>query len=61
MSAELVPDVSTQSKDKSFVLKEKFTANHQINLVFEDKHKQQAIFVTQSKANANSTENSLID
>ena len=48
MSAELVPDVKTQSKDNSFDLKEKFTSNHQINLVFEDKHKQQAIFVTQS-------------
>ena len=61
MSAELVPDVSTQSKDNSFVLKEKFTIYHQIDLVFEDKHKQQAIFVTQSVQESNWTYNSLID
>ena len=48
MSAELVPDVSTQSKDNSFVLKEEFTKDHQIDLVVEDKHKQLAIFVIQS-------------
>ena len=62
MSAELVPDVSTQSMDNSFDLKEKFTSNHQINLVFEDKHEQQAIFVTQSvQAYTNHIENRLID
>ena len=62
MSTELFPDVSTQSKNHSFDLKEKFTANHQINLVIEDKHKQQAIFVTQSvQKDANESENQLID
>ena len=48
MWAELVPDASTQSKDNSFVLKNRFTINHMINLVFEDQQKQQVIFVTQS-------------
>ena len=63
MSAELVPDVSTQSKDNSFVLKEKYTIYHQINLVVEDKHKQLAVFVTQSVHDSDSNEikNGLID
>ena len=45
-SAELVPDESPLGKDNSFALVDQFTNNHQINLVVEDKHKQQAIFVT---------------
>ena len=61
MSAELVPDVSTQRKNHSFDLKEKFTNYHEINLVFEDKHKQQAIFIMQSSLGINQIENSLID
>ena len=48
MFAELVPDESTQSRDNSFTLDEKFTKAHQINLVLQDKHKQHAVFVTQS-------------
>ena len=48
MCAELFPEESTQSKDKSFLLVAEFTSNHQINMVFEEKQKQQAIFVTQS-------------
>ena len=59
MSAELVPDESTQIKDNSFVLLHKFTDNHQINLVLEDK--QQAIFVTQSFGMTTETNNYLID
>ena len=60
MSAELVPDESTQIKDNSFVLLHKFTDNHQINLVLEDK--QQAIFVTQSfQSSSNPSDNQLID
>ena len=62
MSAELVPDSTTKNKDNSFALKEKFTENHQINLVVEDTYKQQAIFVLQSLSRVFSmTENSLID
>ena len=66
MSAELVPaDKTVQSKEKlfSFDLVEEFTNKHQINLVFEDKHKQRAIFVTQSVhyGDINLSENRLID
>ena len=62
MSADLVPDESTQSKDNSFALLQEFTNAHQINLVLEDKHKQQAIFVTQSfQSSSNPTDNQLID
>ena len=61
MSADLVPDESTQSKDNSFALLQEFTNAHQINLVLEDKHKQQAIFATQSYAATNETDNQLID
>ena len=62
MSADLVPDESTQSKDNSFALLQEYTNAHQINLVLEDKHKQQAIFVTQSVlTSANPTDNALID
>ena len=61
MSADLVPDESTQSKDNSFALLQEFTNAHQINLVLEDTHKQQAIFVTQSAQNTNRTDDSLID
>jgi hypothetical protein len=46
----------------SFALEKEFTGNHQINLVFEDLEKQQAIFVTQSsRSGSNPTDNSLID
>jgi hypothetical protein len=48
MSAELVTNESTESKDNSFALVEKFTNNHKINLVIEDEQKQQAIFITHS-------------
>ena len=61
MSADLVPDESTQSKDNSFALLQEFTNAHQINLVLEDTHKQQAIFVTQSNGKTNETDNELID
>ena len=61
MSADLVPDESTQSKDNSFALLQEFTNAHQINLVLEDKHKQQAIFVMQSYQDTNGTDNHLID
>ena len=61
MSADLVPDESTQSKDNSFALLQEFTNAHQINLVLEDKHKQQAIFVTQSIQYNNGTVDKLID
>ena len=62
MSADLVPDESTQSKDNSFALLQEFTNAHQINLVLEDKHKQQAIFVTQSVVIGNNySDDSLID
>ena len=54
MCAELVPDESTQSQNNSFTLQVKFSDRHQINLVVEDKQKQQAIFVTQSYQNNNS-------
>ena len=61
MSADLVPDESTKNKDNSFALQEEFTNAHQINLVLEDKQKQQAIFVTQSNAETNDSEKRLID
>jgi hypothetical protein len=65
MYAELVPvDSILQTKEKpfSFTLVEEFTSEHQINLVVEDKQKQQAIFITQSnKSETNPTENQLID
>ena len=61
MSADLVPDESTQSKDNSFALLQEFTNAHQINLVLEDKHKQQAIFVTQNIQETNRTDDKLID
>jgi hypothetical protein len=61
MSADLVPDESTQSKDNSFALLQEFTNAHQINLVLEDTHKQQAIFVSQSNGKTNETDNELID
>ena len=46
MKAELVSDESPLGKDNSFALVDQFTNDHQINLIVEDKHKQQAIFVT---------------
>ena len=45
MFAELVPDESSLGKDNSFALVDEFTNDHQINLIVEDKHKQQAILV----------------
>jgi hypothetical protein len=39
MSAELVPDESTETKDNSITLEKKFTKNHMINLVVDDKQK----------------------
>ena len=65
MAAELVPvDQTLQTKENilKFALLEKFTSAHMINLVVEDKHKQQAIFVTQSyHVSNNHSDNSLID
>ena len=61
MSADLVPDENTQSKDNSFALLQEFTNAHQIDLVLEDTHKQQAIFATQSNGTTNETDNELID
>ena len=65
MAAELVPiDQTLQTKENilKFALLEKFTNAHMFNLVVEDKHKQQAIFVTQSNHNNNNySDNKLID
>ena len=65
MAAELVPvDQTLQTKENilKFALLEKFTSAHMINLVVEDKHKQQAIFVTQSSHGDNKHyDNALID
>ena len=65
MAAELVPiDQTLQTKENilKFALLKKFTNAHMINLVVEDKHKQQAIFVTQSNHNNNNySDNKLID
>ena len=65
MFAELVPiDFTLESKGTpmSFDLDDKFTDNHQINLVVEDKQRQHAIFATQSfHVNKNSSIKSLID
>ena len=60
MSAEIYSEEKTQSYN--FILQNQFTNDHQINLVVEDKHKQHAIFVTQSiQANVNAEENKTID
>ncbi len=61
MSAELFPSDNAQIQDNSFALLNEFTNNHQIDCVFEDQHKQQAIFVTQSYHITNDIENQLID
>ena len=65
MFAELVPiDLTLESKEKpkGFALESKFTNNHQINLVVEDKQKQCVIFATESyHANNNSSIISMID
>ena len=65
MFAELVSietDLEIEENTLSFALTSKFTDNHQINLVVEDKQKQHAIFVTESmRENNNSNENYLID
>ena len=51
MFAELVSidtDLETEENILSFALDNKFTDDHQINLVVEDKQRQHAIFVTES-------------
>ena len=60
MFAELAPiDTTLEIKQTSLsiVLENKFTHNHQVNLVVEDKQKQHAIFVTQSYNFTTITEN----
>jgi len=65
MFAELVSvDAAIDSEENtlSFALDKKFTDNHQINLVFEDKQRQHAIFVTESFSVNNTEDNNyLID
>ena len=65
MFAELVSvDAAIDSEENtlSFALDKKFTDNHHINLVVEDKQRQHAIFVTESfHVNNNETDNYLID
>ena len=61
MSAELFPSDNAQIQDNSFALLNEFTNNQQIDRVFEDQHKQQAIFVTQSYHITSDIENKLID
>ncbi len=61
MSAELFPYENAQIQDNSFALLNEFTQYHQIDCVFEDQHKQQAIFVTQSYHTDHAVANRLID
>ena len=65
MFAELVSvDAAIDSEENTlnFALDKKFTDNHQINLVVEDKQRQHAIFVTESfHVNNNCNDNYLID
>ena len=65
MFAELVPiDLTLESKEKptGFALNNKFTGNHQINSVVEDKQRQCVIFITESYHLDNiATNNNLID
>ena len=61
MSAELFPYENAQIQDNSFALLNEFTQYHQIDCVFEDQHKQQAIFVTQSYHTDHAVVNRLID
>ena len=62
MSAEIFPsDNALVLLAINFALLAEFTNNHQIDCVFEDQHKQQAIFVTQSSHTVNRIENQLID
>ena len=65
MFAELVSvddAIDSEENTLSFALDKKFTDNHQINLVVEDKQRQHAIFVTESfNRNCNEPENFLID
>ena len=70
MFAELVPiDFTFESKAKPFcfTLNDKFTDQHQINLVVENKQRQHAIFVTQSfeakskQPSPNAIDDNLID
>ena len=65
MFAELVSvddAIDSEESTLSFALDKKFTDNHQINLVVEDKQRQHAIFVTESfHRNCNEPDNYLID
>ena len=65
MFAELVSvddAIDSEENTLSFALDKKFTDNHQINLVVEDKQRQHAIFVTESfHRNCNEPDNNLID
>ena len=64
MFAEIVPIERTlQSKENthSFDLQSQFTNYHQITLVVQDKHRQHAIFLTESWHITNETRNMLID
>jgi hypothetical protein len=65
MFAELVSvddAIDSEENTLSFALDKKFTDNHQINLVVEDKQRQHAIFVTESfYVNNNFNDNNLID
>ena len=64
MFAELVSvDAAIDSEENTlnFALDKKFTDNHQINLVVEDKQRQHAIFVTESFHVNKLNDNYLID
>ena len=64
MFAELVSvddAIDSEENTLSFALDKKFTDNHHINLVVEDKQRQHAIFVTESFYGNNEPDNYLID
>ena len=64
MFAELVSvddAIDSEENTLSFALDKKFTDNHQINLVVEDKQRQHAIFVTESFNVNKLNDNYLID
>ena len=64
MFAELVSvdaAIDDEENTLSFALDKKFTDNHQINLVVENKQRQHAIFVTESFHVNNESDNYLID